>query len=89
MRAEIAALYRRVRKSFVYVAHDQVEAMTLGTRIVVLNDGVVQQYGKPKEIYDRPANAFVARFIGSPPMNVLPVRVQDGAGSRGRFGTSL
>ncbi|EME51708.1 ABC transporter ATP-binding protein [Amycolatopsis decaplanina] len=78
MRAEIAALYRRVRKSFVYVTHDRVEAMTMGTRIVVLNDGVVQQYGKPKEICDRPANAFVARFIGSPPMNVLPVRVQDG-----------
>lgn len=72
MRAEISALYQRVRKSFVYVTHDQVEAMTMGTRIIVLNDGVVQQYGTPKEIYDRPANTFVARFIGSPPMNLLP-----------------
>ncbi|GAA0938275.1 ABC transporter ATP-binding protein [Nonomuraea longicatena] len=72
MRAEIAALYQRVRKSFVYVTHDQVEAMTMGTRIIVLNDGVIQQYGTPKEIYDRPANTFVAAFIGSPPMNLIP-----------------
>ncbi len=72
MRAEIAALYHRVRKTFVYVTHDQVEAMTMGTRIIVLNDGTIQQYGTPKEIYDRPANTFVARFIGSPPMNLIP-----------------
>jgi multiple sugar transport system ATP-binding protein len=71
MRAEISALHQRVRKSFVYVTHDQVEAMTMGTRIIVLNEGVVQQYGTPKEIYDRPANTFVARFIGSPPMNLI------------------
>ncbi|HEV7956124.1 MAG TPA: ATP-binding cassette domain-containing protein [Marisediminicola sp.] len=71
MRAEISALYQRVRKSFVYVTHDQVEAMTMGTRIIVLNEGVVQQYGTPKEIYDRPANTFVAKFIGSPPMNLI------------------
>ena len=77
MRAEISALHDRVQKSFVYVTHDQVEAMTMGTRIIVLNDGVVQQYGTPKEIYDRPANTFVARFIGSPPMNLIPVNVND------------
>lgn len=77
MRAEISALHDRVQKSFVYVTHDQVEAMTMGTRIIVLNDGVVQQYGTPKEIYDRPANTFVARFIGSPPMNLIPVTVND------------
>lgn len=71
MRAAISALHARVRKTFVYVTHDQVEAMTMGTRIIVLNDGVVQQYGTPKEIYDRPANTFVATFIGSPPMNVF------------------
>jgi multiple sugar transport system ATP-binding protein len=71
MRAEISALHQRMRKSFVYVTHDQVEAMTMGTRIIVLNEGVVQQYGTPKEIYDRPANTFVARFIGSPPMNLI------------------
>ena len=68
MRAEISALHQRVGKSFVYVTHDQVEAMTMGTRIIVLNEGVIQQYGTPKEIYDSPANTFVARFIGSQPM---------------------
>lgn len=77
MRAEISALHDRVQKTFVYVTHDQVEAMTMGTRIIVLNDGVVQQYGTPKEIYDRPANTFVARFIGSPPMNLIPVTIAD------------
>jgi len=78
MRAEISALYQRVQKSFVYVTHDQVEAMTMGTRIIVLNDGVVQQYGTPKDIYDKPANAFVARFIGSPAMNLFAGAVQSG-----------
>jgi multiple sugar transport system ATP-binding protein len=78
MRAEISALYQRVRTSFVYVTHDQVEAMTMGTRIIVLDRGVVQQYGTPKEIYDRPANTFVARFIGSPPMNLIPGTVAGG-----------
>lgn len=77
MRAEISALHARVQKSFVYVTHDQVEAMTMGTQIIVLNDGVVQQYGTPKEIYDRPANTFVAKFIGSPPMNLIPVTRTD------------
>lgn len=75
MRAEISALHARVQKTFVYVTHDQVEAMTMGTRIIVLNDGVVQQYGTPREIYDQPANAFVAKFIGAPPMNLFPVDV--------------
>lgn len=72
-RTEISALHARVQKTFIYVTHDQVEAMTMGTRIIVLNGGVVQQYGLPKEIYDRPANVFVAKFIGSPPMNLFPV----------------
>lgn len=72
MRAEIIALYHRVRKSFIFVTHDQVEAMTMGTRIIVLSEGVVQQYGTPKDIYERPANTFVAKFIGSPPMNLIP-----------------
>lgn len=71
MRAEISALHARVQKSFVYVTHDQVEAMTMGTKIILLNDGVVQQFGTPKEIYDTPANVFVARFIGAPPMNIF------------------
>ncbi|PRY00808.1 ABC transporter ATP-binding protein [Allonocardiopsis opalescens] len=78
MRAEISALYQRVGKSFVYVTHDQVEAMTMGTKIIVLNGGVVQQYGTPKEIYDRPANTFVARFIGSPAMNLIPAEAAAG-----------
>ncbi|WP_304524587.1 ABC transporter ATP-binding protein [Dactylosporangium sp. AC04546] len=78
MRTEITALHRRVGASFIYVTHDQVEAMTMGTRIILLNDGVVQQHGTPQEIYDRPANTFVARFIGSPAMNLLPVTVQGG-----------
>lgn len=79
MRVEISALYERVEKSFVYVTHDQVEAMTMGTRIILLDGGVIQQDGTPKEIYDRPANTFVARFIGSPPMNLLPVQVRAGS----------
>ena len=78
MRAEISALHARVQKTFVYVTHDQVEAMTMGTRIIVLNEGVVQQYGEPKDIYDRPANVFVATFIGAPPMNVFEVEVGEG-----------
>ncbi|GHH72601.1 ABC transporter ATP-binding protein [Streptosporangium violaceochromogenes] len=86
MRAAISALHARVRKTFVYVTHDQVEAMTMGTRIIVLNDGVVQQYGTPKEIYDRPANVFVATFIGSPPMNVF---VAEATGDGLRVGDRL
>lgn len=79
MRAEISALYRRVGRTFVYVTHDQVEAMTMATRIIVLKDGVIQQIGTPDDIYDEPANVFVARFIGAPPMNLLPVDVRDGS----------
>jgi multiple sugar transport system ATP-binding protein len=75
MRAELTALHARVQKTFIYVTHDQVEAMTMGTRIIVLDKGVVQQQGTPKEIYDRPANVFVAKFIGAPPMNLIEVEV--------------
>ncbi len=75
MRVEISALYERVGKSFIYVTHDQVEAMTMGTQIILMDGGVIQQQGTPKEIYDRPANTFVARFIGSPPMNLIPVTI--------------
>jgi multiple sugar transport system ATP-binding protein len=78
MRVEISALYERVGTSFVYVTHDQVEAMTMGTRIILMDGGVIQQNGTPKEIYDRPANTFVARFIGSPPMNLIPVELVEG-----------
>ena len=74
MRAEIKRLHQRTRTTTVYVTHDQVEAMTLGDRIAVMKDGVVQQLGSPAEIYGRPATRFVAGFIGSPAMNLLPVQ---------------
>ncbi|VBB09390.1 transport-associated ob type 2 [Lucifera butyrica] len=70
-RAELIQLHQRLKTTIVYVTHDQVEAMTMGSRIVVMNDGVVQQVGAPLEIYRRPANRFVASFIGSPPMQFL------------------
>ncbi|WP_454856633.1 ABC transporter ATP-binding protein [Rhizobium binxianense] len=76
MRSEISALHHKVGKTFVYVTHDQVEAMTMATRIIVMNRGVVQQVDTPDEIYDRPANTFVARFVGSPPMNLIPVAAE-------------
>ncbi len=72
-RAELVDLHRRVEATFVYVTHDQVEAMTMGSRVAVMNRGVVEQVGTPQEVYARPASVFVAQFIGSPPMNVLPV----------------
>ena len=71
MRAEIKALHQRLKTTTVYVTHDQVEAMTMADRIAVVNDGRVEQLGTPLELYDRPANLFVAQFIGSPAMNVL------------------
>ena len=73
MRLEIARLHQRLGATMIYVTHDQVEALTLADRIVVLNDGDIQQVGSPLELYERPANKFVAQFIGSPTMNVLPV----------------
>ncbi|EJJ31451.1 ABC transporter ATP-binding protein [Rhizobium sp. CF142] len=76
MRSEISALHHKVAKTFVYVTHDQVEAMTMATRIIVMNKGVVQQVDTPDEIYDRPANTFVARFVGSPPMNLVPANAR-------------
>lgn len=76
MRGEIRGLHERLKASIVYVTHDQVEAMTLGTRIVVLKDGVVQQNGTPDEIYNRPDNLFVADFMGAPPMNLVPAMVR-------------
>jgi multiple sugar transport system ATP-binding protein len=73
MRSEIAALHRRLGNTMIYVTHDQIEAMTLADKIVVLRDGVVEQAGTPRELYERPRNLFVAQFIGSPKMNVLPL----------------
>ncbi len=75
VRAEIGELQRRMQATMVYVTHDQVEAMTLGDRIAVLNKGALQQVAPPKELYDRPANVFVAGFIGNPPMNLFPTRL--------------
>src|SRR6201995_2011631 len=72
MRGEIARLQRRLGTTTVYVTHDQTEAMTLGDRVVVMQGGVAQQIGTPEELYDRPANLFVAGFIGSPAMNFFP-----------------
>src|ERR1700694_4207333 len=71
MRAEIKALHQRLKTTTVYVTHDQVEAMTMADRIAVVNDGRVEQFGAPLELYDRPANLFVAQFIGSPAMNII------------------
>jgi len=72
MRAEIKALHQRLKTTTVYVTHDQVEAMTMADKIVVMQDGRIEQIGSPLELYDRPANLFVAQFIGSPAMNVIP-----------------
>jgi ABC-type sugar transport system ATPase subunit len=75
MRYEFAALHERLKTTMIYVTHDQVEAMTLADRIVVLNGGFIEQVGAPMELYDHPANLFVAGFIGSPKMNLIPVEV--------------
>ncbi|XZG69591.1 ABC transporter ATP-binding protein [Chitinibacteraceae bacterium HSL-7] len=83
MRAEIKKLHQRLKTTVVYVTHDQIEAMTLGNRIAVMKDGVIQQFGSPAEIYQRPANTFVAGFIGSPSMNFIPASVMERAGVRG------
>jgi multiple sugar transport system ATP-binding protein len=76
MRTEIKKLHQKLGTTIVYVTHDQIEAMTLSTRIAVMNGGYVQQLGTPKEIYDTPANLFVASFMGSPSMNLIPVTVR-------------
>jgi len=80
IRADIAALQRRIGTTMIYVTHDQVEAMTLGDRVAVLREGALQQVGTPGRLYESPANAFVARFIGSPGMNVFPVQLCEGEG---------
>ena len=89
MRAEVKRLHQASGITSVYVTHDQIEAMTLGSRIAVMKDGVVQQLGTPSDIYCRPANAYVATFIGSPTMNLIDgVAVQTAAGVRFRVGTT-
>jgi multiple sugar transport system ATP-binding protein len=75
MRTEIAKLHKKLNTTFIYVTHDQTEAMTMGTKIVVMKDGIIQQVGSPMTIYNNPANMFVAGFIGSPQMNFIDVQV--------------
>ena len=87
-RAELARLHRRLGATIVYVTHDQEEALTLGGRVTVMRDGVVEQVGPPMEVYRRPASAFVAGFVGSPAMNLLPGDVSDGRW-RGPGGVTL
>ncbi|TCC33794.1 ABC transporter ATP-binding protein [Kribbella sindirgiensis] len=82
MRAEIKRLHVDVARTFIYVTHDQVEAMTMSDRIAVMRDGVVQQCATPEEIYERPANRFVASFMGSPPMNFVTGELADADGTR-------
>src|ERR1700744_5942213 len=79
MRTEIKKVHQTVRTTTVYVTHDQVEAMTLADRVVVMNGGIIEQVGSPQDLYHNPATRFVAGFIGSPAMNFLPCRVQDGS----------
>ena len=83
-RAEIARLHQRLKTTIVYVTHDQVEAMTMGSRIAVMNDGLMQQVGTPQVLYDTPINRFVAGFIGSPSMNFTEVHM-DGSGDSARL----
>ena len=83
MRTEIKKLHQNLNASMVYVTHDQIEAMTLATKIVVMQGGIIQQIGTPAEIYSYPANLFVADFMGSPAMNLIPAKVEkNGKGSK-------
>ncbi|MBT2691117.1 sn-glycerol-3-phosphate ABC transporter ATP-binding protein UgpC [Bacillus sp. ISL-47] len=78
MRAEIAKLHQRLQTTTIYVTHDQTEAMTMATRLVVMKDGIIQQVGAPKEVYEKPENVFVGGFIGSPAMNFFNGKLEDG-----------
>jgi len=75
MRPEMKLMHQRLKTTTVYVTHDQIEAMTLGDKVAVMKDGIIQQFGTPQQIYNDPANQFVASFIGSPPMNFIPARL--------------
>jgi multiple sugar transport system ATP-binding protein len=80
MRTEIKQLHLRLGSTIVYVTHDQIEAMTLATRIAIMRQGVIQQFADPETVYNRPANLFVARFMGAPPMNTLSARLEATSG---------
>ena len=87
MRVEISKLHQRLETTIIYVTHDQTEAMTLGTRIVVMKDGIIQQVDNPQNLYDKPCNKFVAGFIGAPQMNMIDATVgKDGALTTLSFG---
>lgn len=79
MRKELSLLHRRLKATIIYVTHDQIEAMTLGTRICVMSHGYIQQVGTPLDVYDHPRNVFVAKFIGTPAMNIIKGQYKDGA----------
>lgn len=89
MRLEIQRLHQRLKTTSLYVTHDQVEAMTLAHRMVVMNKGVAEQIGTPIEVFEKPASIFVASFIGSPPMNLVPVRVDTSGVVQHESGTTL
>jgi multiple sugar transport system ATP-binding protein len=88
-RVELQKLHRDLQTTFIYVTHDQVEAMTMGDRIAIMNAGILQQVGSPGEIYDHPANLFVAGFIGTPTMNFIPATVQNGTAKASGFEVKL
>ncbi len=81
MRAEISALHTRLQATMIYVTHDQIEAMTMGDKIVIMRGGLIQQIGDPLTLYNKPINRFVAGFIGSPPMNFFQVKIEEQAGA--------
>ncbi len=88
-RIELQKQHRALHATFIYVTHDQVEAMTMGDRIAVMKDGLLQQVGPPRDIYDRPANMFVAGFVGSPTMNFIPVTIQGATAKASGFEVQL
>jgi multiple sugar transport system ATP-binding protein len=88
-RIELQKLHHDLETTFIYVTHDQVEAMTMGDRIAIMNAGILQQVGTPDDIYDHPANLFVAGFIGTPTMNFVPVKMQNGSAKASGFEVKL
>src|ERR1700724_421186 len=84
-RIELQKLHRDLETTFIYVTHDQVEAMTMGDRIAIMNAGILQQVGTPGEVYDHPANLFVAGFIGNPTMNFVPATISNGSAKESGF----
>jgi multiple sugar transport system ATP-binding protein len=88
-RVELQKLHRDLQTTFIYVTHDQVEAMTMGDRIAIMNAGILQQVGTPGDVYDHPANLFVAGFIGNPTMNFIPATVSNGSAKASGFEVTL